>query len=119
MTCALNDLERDLAHSFHAMYDRFPEAVQLAYKDNRIVAVNPPMHAIRKPGDYYTIPSGDGDFGSLLKQALQTRQTQWAQLPAKADGQVPISYWIPVPDHEDYYVHFVMVLGPDCSKPNE
>lgn len=118
-TCALNDLERDLAHSFHAMYDRFPEAVQLAYKDNRIVAVNPPMHAIRKPGDYYTMPSGDGDFGSLLKQALQTRQTQWAQLPAKADGQVPVSYWIPVPDHEDYYVHFVMVLGPDCSKPNE
>lgn len=118
-TCALNDLERDLAHSFHAMYDRFPEAVQLAYKDNRIVAVNPPMHAIRKPGDYYTMPSGDGDFGSLLKQALQTRQTQWAQLPAKADGQIPVSYWIPVPDHEDYYVHFVMVLGPDCSKPNE
>lgn len=119
MTCALNDLERDLAHSFHAMYDRFPEAVQLAYKDNRIVAVNPPMHALRKPGDYYTMPSGDGDFGSLLKQALQTRQTQWAQLPAKADGQIPVSYWIPVPDHEDYYVHFVMVLGPDCSKPNE
>ena len=119
MTCALNDLERDLAHSFHAMYDRFPEAVQLAYKDNRIVAVNPPMHALRKPGDYYTMPSGDGDFGSLLKQALQTRQTQWAQLPAKADGQVPVSYWIPVPDHEDYYVHFVMVLGPECSKPNE
>lgn len=119
MTCALNDLERDLAHSFHAMYDRFPEAVQLAYKDNRIVAVNPPMHALRKPGDYYIMPSGDGDFGSLLKQALQTRQTQWAQLPAKADGQVPISYWIPVPDHEDYYVHFVMGMVPDCSKPNE
>lgn len=119
MTCALNDLERDLAHSFHAMYDRFPEAVQLAYKDNRIVAVNPTMHAIRKPGDYYTIPSGDGDFGSILKQALQTRQTQWAQLPAKADGQVPVSYWIPVPDHEDYYVHFVMGMVPDCSKPNE
>lgn len=119
MTCALNDLERDLAHSFHAMYDRFPEAVQLAYKDNRIVAVNPPMHALRKPGDYYIMPSGDGDFGSLLKQALQTRQTQWAQLPAKADGQVPISYWIPVPNHEDYYVHFVMGMVPDCSKPNE
>lgn len=119
MTCALNDLERDLAHSFHAMYDRFPEAVQLAYKDNRIVAVNPPMHAIRKPGDYCTLPTGEGDFGNLLKQALQTRQTQWAQLPAKADGQIPVSYWIPVPDHEDYYVHFVMVLGPDCSKPNE
>ena len=119
MTCARNDLERDLAHSFHAMYDRFPEAVQLAYKDNRIVAVNPPMHALRKPGDYYIMPSGDGDFGSLLKQALQTRQTQWAQLPAKADGQVPISYWIPVPNHEDYYVHFVMGMVPDCSKPNE
>ena len=119
MTCALNDLERDLAHSFHAMYDRFPEAVQLAYKDNRIVAVNPPMHAIRKPGDYYTIPTGEGDFGNFLKQALQTRQTQWALLPAKADGQVPISYWIPVPDHEDYYVHFVMGMVPDCSKPNE
>lgn len=119
MTCALNDLERDLAHSFHAMYDRFPEAVQLAYKDNRIVAVNPPMHAIRKPGDYCTLSTGEGDFGNLLKQALQTRQTQWAQLPAKADGQIPVSYWIPVPDHEDYYVHFVMVLGPDCSKPNE
>lgn len=119
MTCALNDLERDLAHSFHAMYDRFPEAVQLAYKDNRIVAVNPPMHAIRKPGDYCTLPSGEEEFGSLLKQALQTRQTQWAQLPAKADGQVPISYWIPVPDHEDYYVHFVMGMVPDCSKPNE
>lgn len=119
MTCALNDLERDLAHSFHAMYDRFPEAVQLAYKDNRIVAVNPPMHAIRKPGDYCTLPTGEGDFGNLLKQALQTRQTQWAQLPAKADGQVPISYWIPVPDHEDYYVHFVMGMVPDCSKPNE
>ena len=119
MTCALNDLERDLAHSFHAMYDRFPEAVQLAYEDNRIVAVNPPMHALRKPGDYYIMPSGDGDFGSLLKQALQTRQTQWAQLPAKADGQVPISYWIPVRDHEDYYVHFVMGMVPDCSKPNE
>lgn len=119
MTCTLNDLERDLAHSFHAMYDRFPEAVQLAYKDNRIVAVNPPMHAICKPGDYYTIPSGEEEFGSLLKQALQTRQTQWAQLPAKADGQVPVSYWIPVPDHEDYYVHFVMGRVPDCSKPNE
>ena len=119
MTCALNDLERDLAHSFHAMYDRFPEAVQLAYKDNRIVAVNPPMHAIRKPGDYCMLPTGEGDFGNLLKQALQTRQTQWAQLPAKADGQVPISYWIPVPDHEDYYVHFVMGMVPDCSKPNE
>lgn len=119
MTCALNDLERDLAHSFHAMYDRFPEAVQLAYKDNRIVAVNPPMHAIRKPGDYCTLSTGEGDFGNLLKQALQTRQTQWAQLPAKADGQIPVSYWIPVPDHEDYYVHFVMGMVPDCSKPNE
>lgn len=119
MTCALNDLERDLAHSFHAMYDRFPEAVQLAYKDNRIVAVNPPMHAIRKPGDYCMLPTGEGDFGNLLKQALQTRQTQWAQLPAKADGQVLVSYWIPVPDHEDYYVHFVMGMVPDCSKPNE
>lgn len=119
MTGALNDLERDLAHSFHAMYDRFPEAVQLAYKDNRIVAVNPPMYALRKPGDYCTLPSGEGDFGNLLKQALQTRQTQWAQLPAKADGQVLISYWIPVPDHEDYYVHFVMGMVPDCSKPNE
>lgn len=119
MTGALNDLERDLAHSFHAMYDRFPEAVQLAYKDNRIVAVNPPMHAIRKPGDYCTLPTGEEEFGSLLKQALQTRQTQWAQLPAKADGQVPVSYWIPVPDHEDYYIHFVMGMVPDCSKPNE
>lgn len=119
MTCALNDLERDLAHSFHAMYDRFPEAVQLAYKDNRIVAVNPPMHAIRKPGDYCMLPTGEGDFGNLLKQTLQTRQTQWAQLPAKADGQVLVSYWIPVPDHEDYYVHFVMGMVPDCSKPNE
>ncbi|MBF1761422.1 MAG: amino acid permease [Veillonella sp.] len=119
MTYAINDLERDLAHSFHAMYDRFPEAVQLAYKDNRIVAVNPPMYTLCKPGDYYTMPSGDGDFGSLLKQALQTRQTQWAQLPAKADGQIPVSYWIPVPDHEDYYVHFVMGMVPDGSKPNE
>lgn len=119
MTLALNDLEKDLAKSFHAMYDGFPEPVQLAYKDNRIVAVNPKMRAMRQPGAKCTMPNGDLHPGCLLHRALNTKRTQWVQMAPKDNGQIPVSYWIPVPDHEDYYIHFATGLYQDYSKPNE
>lgn len=119
LTKAFNDLEKDLARSFHAMYDGFPEPVQLAYKDNRIVAVNPAMSKMRQPGNKCTLTNGELHPGCLLGRALNTKKTQWKQMPVKENGQIPVSYWIPVPDHEDYYIHFATGLYQDYSKPNE
>ena len=118
-TYALNDLEKELAHAFHSMYDGFPEPVQLAYKDNRIVAVNAEMAKMRTPGQKCTLPDGEKHPGCLLEKALNTRRVQWKQMPAKDNGQIPVSYWIPVPNHEDYYIHFATGLYKDYSQPNE
>ncbi|MCF0156772.1 MAG: hypothetical protein HUJ85_06990, partial [Veillonella sp.] len=70
-------------------------------------------------GQKCTLPDGEKHPGCLLEKALNTRRVQWKQMPAKDNGQIPVSYWIPVPNHEDYYIHFATGLYKDYSQPNE
>lgn len=107
---AVTQLEAQLAEAFHLMFDNFPEGVQLSHKSKRIVALNAAMGARGRTVGMICATHGPAEShrGCLANQALAEQRPRWRQGETKPNGSKPIVYWIPVPGHSDYFLHFAV-----------
>ena len=118
---ALSPTEAQLAEAFHLMYDNFPEGVQLTHKTKRIVAVNPAMRARGREAGMVCATHGPAEShrGCLAAKALQEQRPRWRQADPKPNGLKPIVYWIPLPGHPDYFLHFAIGSQVDYTAAQE
>ena len=118
---AVAQLEAQLAESFHLMFDNFPEGVQLTHKSKRIVAVNAPMRLRGRDEGMVCATHGAPEThrGCLAVKALQEQRPRWRQADPKPNGLRPIVYWIPLPGHPDYFLHFAVGSQVDYTVPQE
>lgn len=114
-------LEAQLAEAFHLMYGNFPEGVQLTHKSKRIVAANAAMLARGREVGMICATHGPAEShrGCLATKALQEQRPRWRQADAKPNGLKPIVYWIPLPGHPDYFLHFAIGSTVDYTVAQE
>jgi len=118
---AVAQMEAQLAEAFHLMFDNFPEGVQLTHKSKRIVALNDAMRARGREVGMICATHGPADShrGCLANKALQEQGPRWRRAEAKPNGFKPIVYWIPLPGHSDYFLHFAVGSQVDYTVAQE
>jgi hypothetical protein len=118
---AITEQEAQLATAFHLMYDNFPEGVQLTHKSKRIVALNAAMRTRGREVGMLCATHGEAEHhrGCLATKALQEQRPRWRQGETKPNGLKPIVYWIPLPGHPDYFLHFAVGSQIDYTLPQE
>jgi hypothetical protein len=101
--------ERDvLEKAFHLMWGKFPEAVQLTYKDREVVALNEASLKLgRSTGTKCSSRGAPEDHrGCLANQAMSTQQAVFRKMVFK--GKEIITYWLPIEGYPDYFIHFAV-----------
>lgn len=100
-------IREDLVKAFNQMWGKFPETVLLIHKNRTIVAYNECADKVSKGmlscGIKCTSCPGDHSR-CRANQALKERKT--TTLEVELGGEQRLSYWVPVEDEPDYYVHF-------------
>jgi hypothetical protein len=104
-------IREDLVKAFNQMWGKFPETVLLIHKSRTIIAYNEcadkasegmfscGMKCTSCPGDHSKCRAN---------QALKERKT--TTLEFEVAGEQRLSYWVPVEDESDYYVHLNVAL---------
>jgi len=116
-----NAMEAQLAEAFHLMFDNFPEGVQLTHKSKRIVALNAAMEARGREVGMVCATHGPAEShrGCLANKALQEQRARWRQADTRPNGLKPIVYWVPLPGHPDYFLHFAIGSQVDYTVAQE
>jgi hypothetical protein len=112
-------LEQTLSQAFHLMFDHYPEAAQLTFKDKRIVALNPACQALGREVGMFCAKNGSPEAhkGCMANKMLKNGQAIWTQASApNSHGQAPVVFWLPVEGHPEYYIHFGVGITVDYSK---
>jgi len=103
-----NQLSQEIHAHFHLFWDNFPFPVMLIRKDRTILDRNRAAEAAGCVPGTRCIDRGpkEGHKGCLatyaLREQIAKRKVQYVDFM----GIVMDSYWIPLPQHEDVYVHF-------------
>lgn len=98
----------ELVKAFHLMWESFPEPVQLAHKSKEVVAVNSACQSIGRVVGMNCAKHGapEGHRGCLANKAVSARQTAWKK--SKYGEREIFCYWLPVPGHPDFFIHFAV-----------
>jgi len=102
------DLNQEIHDHFHLFWDNFPFPVLLIRKDRTILDRNRAAEAAGCVPGSRCIDSGpkEAHKGCLAAAALHDQITQRKVQYVAFRGMVMDSYWIPLPSHDDVYVHF-------------
>ena len=113
-------VDPDILKAFHAMWDIFPFPVLLLSKDRTILDRNRAAKdkGVRLGGKCFQL-SGDDDIHKhcLGNAALEERTPKRAVGYSAARKQVLDSYWLPLLDEGDLFVHFAIDIT-DYAKPD-
>lgn len=103
-----NELTPDIHTHFHMFWDNFPFPAMLIRKDRVILDRNRAAEAIGCVPGTRCIDRGpkEAHKGCLASCALREQITKRKVHYVDSAGVVMDSYWIPLPQHEDVYVHF-------------
>lgn len=95
-----------LIEAFTLMWGMYPGPASLVHKNRTIIAVNRACLAGgRKPGmTCAQWDSPERHRGCLANRALQERMALHREV--RDDDGILRTYWLPIPDYPDYYVHF-------------
>jgi hypothetical protein len=102
--------EAAYVQAFDLMWEMFPEPTLLVHKDRTVLAANASARQFgRREGEkcFGAAPTGGGNGhcrSCKADQALQERKAISA-ITLELGGPVT-SYWLPLPDAPDLYVHF-------------
>jgi hypothetical protein len=105
--------DQKIIEAFHLMWDFFPEPVRLIEKNRTVLAVN---RVAEKSGMQLgikcsSIPPLESHKGCKANAALSTKEYQCSKWKGKL-GDV-LTYWLPIDEYPDYYVHFSVGLRLD------
>lgn len=104
-------IREDLVKAFNKMWGKFPEAVLLIHKNRTIVAFNERAKNVSQgilscgikcsscPGDH-----------SLCRANEALRERKTTTLEIELSGEQRLSFWVPVENELDYYVHFNLLV---------
>jgi hypothetical protein len=97
-----------LEKAFQLMWGKFPEAVQLTYKDREVVALNEASLKLgRSTGTKCSSRGASEDHrGCLANQAMSTQQAVFKKITFK--GKKIITYWLPIEGHPNFFIHFAL-----------
>jgi hypothetical protein len=97
-----------LEKAFQLMWGKFPEAVQLTYKDREVIALNDASLKLgRSTGTKCSSRGAPEDHrGCLANQAMSTQQAVFRKVTFK--GKEIITYWLPVDGYPDVFIHFAL-----------
>lgn len=105
-------VEKSILDAFHIMWNKFPEPVLLIQKDRTVLAVNAlAQKAGVKPGIKCFILNPEGAPGGKCRhcradEALGQGVAIRAEVTGK--GKTLTTYWIPLDETSDIYVHFTL-----------
>ncbi len=102
------ELSKDLHSYFHIFWDNFPFPVMLVHKDRTILDRNSAAEATGCVAGTRCIDRGPkgAHKGCLANYALQEKIAKRKVQYVDFMGVVMDSYWIPLPGHDDVFVHF-------------
>jgi len=102
------ELPEDVIHSFHLMWDNFPETVMLSHKSHQIMAVNKAGRLFGlAPGIFCNkVGSPESHKGCLAHKALATGKTQTMSI--HLEGRDAVTFWLPIEGFPDFYIHFAV-----------
>lgn len=102
------ELDENLRNHFHLFYDNYPFPVLLVHKDRTILDRNTAAEAVGSVPGTRCSDAGprEAHKGCLANQALQEKTTRRSVLYVQGYGRIMDSYWIPLPGHDDVFVHF-------------
>lgn len=107
--------EEELERAFHLMWENYPEPVRLIHRSFRVVAGNAAY--LRTGGETgVQCNVGDPSFhrGCQAMNCLKLREAR--MVSTKVEGVPWTSYWIPVADTEDYFIHFTDGINATIAK---
>ena len=109
------EVSEKLIEAFKVMWGGFPEPVTLVHKSKEIIAVNDACAAIgRDPGIKCSqIGPAEAHAGCLANSALKEGKAKYSR-SLYGDREI-ISYWLPLSDYPDYFVHFGVGVTIDYS----
>jgi hypothetical protein len=95
-----------LTEAFSLMWGTYPAPASLVHKSRTIIAVNEACRAGgREPGmNCAEWDTPERHRGCLADRALKEQTAQYKEVRGAA-GTFRV-YWLPVPGHPDFYVHF-------------
>lgn len=102
--------------------DHFPEAVQLAHKSFRVLAVNPAASLIGREVGMTCAKHGppEAHAGCLAQSTLKKQKAMWKATPPAKEGKVgTVVFWLPIDGYPDFYLHFGMGFMKDYTLGNE
>jgi hypothetical protein len=109
----------DTLKAFHAMWDTFPFPVLLLRKDRTILDCNKTAKdkGVRRGGKCFRLTGADGIHTHCLGNAALEEETAKRAVGYSAvRKQVLDSYWLPLPDEKDLFIHFAIDIS-DYAKP--
>lgn len=101
-------LSEELRRNFHLFWDNFPFPVLLLHRDRTILDRNTAAEGVGCIPGTRCSDRGDKEAhqGCLANQALRENTTKRSVEFATGWNRVFDSYWIPLPGHDDIFVHF-------------
>lgn len=103
-------VSEELSKNFHLFWDNFPFPVMLIHKDRTILDVNKAAQQVGYPVGTRCIDIGDKKIhaGCKANEALQKNQGVRDVAYFEIMDKVINSYWVPLADYDDIYVHFAI-----------
>ncbi|SFM26603.1 hypothetical protein [Pelosinus propionicus] len=96
----------ELEKAFHLMWETFPEPATLVHKSKKVIAINSACQIIGREKGMNCAQHGpaEGHRGCLANKAISVQQTAWKK--SKYGEKDILCYWLPVPEHPDFFIHF-------------
>ena len=101
-------LSEELHRNFHFFWDNFPFPVLLIHRDRTILDRNTAAEGVGCIPGTRCIDQGNKEAhqSCLANQALSEKTTKRSVEFVTGWDRVMDSYWIPLPGHDDIFVHF-------------
>ncbi len=99
-------LPKEVLNAFHLMWGNFPEGVSLVHKSRQVMAVNKAMEkmGVVRPGmNCAKVGSPEAHKGCLANKFV----------PLPLPGRDAVSFWIPLGEYPDFFLHFSVGLRID------
>jgi len=96
-----------LIEAFHLMWDNFPEAVRLTYKDRTIIVNNKASENTE-----WQVGIKCSSVPPLERHKFcKANETMKNCIPTYEKIGEMISYWIPIDGYADYFIHFAVRMN--------
>jgi hypothetical protein len=97
-----------LEKAFHLMWGKFPEPVQLTYKDREIIALNDASLKLgRAKGTKCSSRGAPEDHqGCLANRAMSRQEAVFRKITV--EGKELLVYWLPLDGYPDLFLHFAV-----------